>query len=99
MSEYTDLERRVSRVEIEIDKIEERLSKGAKTMQKHETMITGLCSYQEKQNGALNRLAEKLEEHVKWMNRWMYGIGVGIIMLLLGVLANFIYLLSVKGGG
>ena len=88
MSEYGDLERRIRRLEEAIDEINNRLGEGSRTMATHAVTLKGLCDYQDKQNGALLRIADKFEEHTKWLNRWMYGIGVSLFFLLLGVFIN-----------
>ena len=85
-----DHERRIDRIERIIEIYDERFAEGSKTMATHELRLAGLEDYQNKQNGHLRRIEDKFDEHCKWLNRWMYGIGVGVVMILLALIANLI---------
>ena len=82
--------RRIERLEKILEIHDDRLASGQKTFAAHEVRLAHLEKYQSKQNGYLLRLTEKFEEHCKWLNRWIYGIGVGVMMLLLGLIVNLL---------
>lgn len=69
---------------------ENRFSEGSRSFANHEVRIEMLESYQVKQNGALQRLETKFDENCKWLNRWIYSIGVGVIMTLVALVANLL---------
>ena len=78
-----DIERRIERLERIMEMYDDRLLQGTKSFAVHDARITGLENHQIQQNGHLRRIEDKLNESCQWLNRWIYGIAVGIIMLLL----------------
>jgi len=82
--------RRIERLEKIIEVHNDKLVLGQKTFAQHDLRLGHVERYQVKQNGILQRLSDKFDDHCQWLNRWIYGISVGVMMLLLGLIANLV---------
>jgi len=68
--------------------LSERVGKLEVTVARHEERLEKVEEYQDKQNGSLQRLEEKMDTKLDALNKWLIGLLGGVITSLILLLVN-----------